>query len=341
MSVRSSRLDSIQALRGIAAVLVMLLHLSKLVIPGAFGVDIFFIISGFIMVYSTRTSEAGFAVKRAIRIIPLYFFATFVQLLLYWLVYLFNHSAYYKSLLSFQWLMQSLFFVRSVDPILQSGWTLNLEVAFYCVFGIAAFISQKHRAILCAVFLILFVDQALFLEFIMGMGAFYILKYLEEKVTITTLTKTLCTVFCLMLMLYFFYSSKNEAFNTSNLRAYKWGIPALLFVISFCIATQRLRLPRWLTYTGDISYSIYLWHIPIQFVVVILFDYCGLYDSSLIGSYQYSFPKSGVIYLMIAASGLTSAILTIALSRISYTYIELKLTAYLRKKFIPTKDTHE
>jgi exopolysaccharide production protein ExoZ len=84
---RSSHIEALDCLRGVSALLVMLYHYRELlndVIPhigntlfenGRIGVDIFFILSGFVM-YATTQGEKNqfvlpFLVKRAFRVIPL------------------------------------------------------------------------------------------------------------------------------------------------------------------------------------------------------------------------------------------------------------------------------
>ena len=70
-----NKLDQIQALRGIAAILVVLSHI-KFIGKGAFDVDIFFCISGFIMMHVTQSSTKDFIKKRLIRITPIYWSLT-------------------------------------------------------------------------------------------------------------------------------------------------------------------------------------------------------------------------------------------------------------------------
>ena len=70
-----NKIDSIQILRFLAAFSVMMVHL-PLFGFGAWGVDIFFVISGFIMMYVTESNERNFLVKRIIRIVPLYWMLT-------------------------------------------------------------------------------------------------------------------------------------------------------------------------------------------------------------------------------------------------------------------------
>ena len=69
------RLESVQALRGVAVLFVVLSHVGFINF-GAFGVDLFFCISGFIMMYITQKSTDNFFYKRVIRIIPLYWAMT-------------------------------------------------------------------------------------------------------------------------------------------------------------------------------------------------------------------------------------------------------------------------
>ena len=72
--------DSIQALRGLAALFVVFQHVRFLNF-GAFGVDIFFCISGFMIMFTTEKSTKYFLRKRLIRILPLYYLMTLVTYL--------------------------------------------------------------------------------------------------------------------------------------------------------------------------------------------------------------------------------------------------------------------
>lgn len=72
----ADKLDSIQLLRAIAATAVVVYHI-PLFREGAWGVDIFFVISGFIMALVTERSTRHFFAKRVIRVVPLYWLGTF------------------------------------------------------------------------------------------------------------------------------------------------------------------------------------------------------------------------------------------------------------------------
>ena len=68
----SIRFQNIQALRAVLAIFVVLEHV-RFAACGAFGVDGFFAISGFMILFSTANSTEHFFKKRLIRILPLYY----------------------------------------------------------------------------------------------------------------------------------------------------------------------------------------------------------------------------------------------------------------------------
>lgn len=139
-------IDGLQVLRGVAAMLVVLHH-ARLSVPGsdywpawgASGVDIFFVISGFVMALTTEQLPGGcvkerffearlFLRKRIARIVPLY-----------WLAILWTTRRDLPGLN----LVKDFLFIPHwngqisnwVAPIVQQGWTLNLEMFFYAVFA--------------------------------------------------------------------------------------------------------------------------------------------------------------------------------------------------------------
>lgn len=155
------KLNSVQYLRGIAALLVVLTHavVHPLAIstPWAFrvassGVTLFFVISGFIMVYVTGTGRfdpVDFFRRRIQRVVPLYWIATIAIAIL---------AAFAPSLLKatrFDWssLIQSLLFIPhyrangELVPMLKLGWTLNLEMFFYLVFALLAGLTARSRVV--------------------------------------------------------------------------------------------------------------------------------------------------------------------------------------------------
>jgi len=162
---RQDTIYSLQALRALAATMVVLFHayvhldvrniiagISALVDAGRAGVDIFFVISGFIMVYISRDSfgkpgaSRDFIIRRTIRVVPVYWFYTFlIATILYMLPQLFSEG---KSF-SLEHLVASLLFVPwqnsigDIKPVLNVGWTLNFEMYFYLLFALMLPLKQQ------------------------------------------------------------------------------------------------------------------------------------------------------------------------------------------------------
>jgi peptidoglycan/LPS O-acetylase OafA/YrhL len=146
----SSSVLSIQALRAIAALLVLWGHAINAVnlevtadfppLYGPFGVDLFFVISGFVMVYSSERlfgeprASIKFFARRLARVVPLYWAATAT---LVWFVVPYAST---KAVLG------SLFFaphIPSEAPLLFVGWTLIFEMFFYTIFAIALLAKRR------------------------------------------------------------------------------------------------------------------------------------------------------------------------------------------------------
>ncbi len=144
-----TRLTSIQALRGVAALAVVIHHValaagySPMFDIGAVGVDIFFVISGFIMVYTCRdqVGQPGFSyrflIRRLLRIVPLYWTLTTIMLAASFVMG--GRASTYPP---FVFLASYLFIAVPrpdgvIQPLVVVGWTLNLEVAFYALFALA------------------------------------------------------------------------------------------------------------------------------------------------------------------------------------------------------------
>ncbi len=157
-----SKLASLQILRGIAASLVvvdhsLLRHAEWTDYPevatlaaqysGTLGVAVFFVISGYIMIHTAggqfgkQGAATGFLRKRLIRIVPLYWLATFLEV---------AFRLRKGGAIDPQQLLASFFFIpQSVEPgnymrpLLGVGWTLNYEMFFYVVFAMALVFGKR------------------------------------------------------------------------------------------------------------------------------------------------------------------------------------------------------
>jgi peptidoglycan/LPS O-acetylase OafA/YrhL len=284
----SAPVNSIQILRAIAALGVVALHVghegatrlgARNPLPdfsaGAAGVDLFFVISGFIMVYASdalfaRAGAAGyFFTRRLARIVPLYWAATAAALVCFVVL------RYAGSLeqLSWQTLAASLLFVPwprpdgMMLPVHILGWTLNFEMLFYAVFAFALMLPRRSAVVaVTALFLGLvaigrafalpqpfaFWCDPVILEFCFGM--LIALAYREGF--------RLPHVAAAGLVIAGFIALALGMMITGWPRLLLWGAPAAAIVAGAVLTTPREpgAIARVFIFLGDASYSIYLVH---------------------------------------------------------------------------------
>jgi exopolysaccharide production protein ExoZ len=156
------RYQGIQALRFLAAMMVVLTHstlyVSERLDPefavwatGARGVDIFFVISGFVMVLAAQdrtgdwVSAGAFLVRRSTRILPLYWLATTVNLAVLLVVpSLVLHSSLDWGVVGRSYLLVPDYNDSGrIEPLLGVGWTLYFETFFYATFALALWLRSN------------------------------------------------------------------------------------------------------------------------------------------------------------------------------------------------------
>ena len=332
----NERFESVQSLRGIAALFVLMQHIC-FIERGSFGVDLFFLISGFMMVYSTEKSTEHFLKKRAIRIIPLYAFMTVVS----YAALLVMPGLFEQTTASPVYLIKSLLFIPFsmggvTQPLLRVGWTVNYEVLFYLLFYLSMKISVKHRALICSVLLGILVligiwvpagmeplnywTDSILLEFAAGMGLFYVLRFLYEKHEAgayagkkNLLQAGIMLLICALLFGYEWWSYESPVLGALP-QVVRWGIPSVCILLLTFTAGLRVHIPKALVLLGNMSYSVYLLH---------------YYPMRLLGKLLSgtTHPDSGQVLLTILA-----VVLTLGGSYICYLLVEKKLTTYLKKK---------
>ena len=256
-------LYSIQYLRALAACSVIFPHTSWTgQVGGQQGVDVFFVISGFIMMFvSTRESEPiEFIRSRAIRIIPLYWLATLATALI-------STPGWRHSLLS-------ALFVPHIDPnggmypVVLQGWTLVYEVFFYLIFAVCLCFSRRIQllaltgVLMILVLLGLIYDprspightylNGLLLEFVAGC---WLYKLYESRLVVWPAAIGISMVALGLLGFVVLPTDFPEVW-----RPVFWGIPALLIVTAMLSLEKRLPKSRLLLLAGNASYAIYLTH---------------------------------------------------------------------------------
>jgi peptidoglycan/LPS O-acetylase OafA/YrhL len=300
---------SIQALRGLAVMAVVVIHIqlyfsNKLRMPdflpqfniGAASVDVFFVISGFIMVYASERlfGQPGgmriYFLRRIARIVPMYWAATTI-LLVYVLVRYDNFGAVAGGAQADYVIASYLFYpyVRPDGwgaPLLGVGWTLNYEVFFYTLFGFLILLSRRTVvAIIAAIFCALIALRMavpgipnpfaywfnpLIIEFVFGMG---IAVAYREGIRLP-MWLVYALVAAGLAVLGWSWSQAHFFDPPSWLRVPVWGLPALAIVGGFALAERRVPhnlFWRVSGFLGDASYSIYLVHTLTLGVPVLLF----------------------------------------------------------------------
>jgi peptidoglycan/LPS O-acetylase OafA/YrhL len=170
------RLLFVDALRGIAALAVTLYHFTvhypaapaaphsastfrdifeAIALRGNGGVDIFFVISGFVIAYSLRNLKptgrnAGvFLLRRSIRLDPPYLVTLFSALGCAFLSHLFLHDSLAALPRSWSHVLINMVYLQElmqIPAIVAVGWTLCIEIQFYLVFVLIWWLSQSVRA---------------------------------------------------------------------------------------------------------------------------------------------------------------------------------------------------
>ena len=321
--------DSVQLMRGVAAISVVFQHIGMFG-AGAFGVDLFFCISGFIMMHVTEKSGKNFLIKRAVRIIPLYWLSVFATAAL-----LIIAPRVFKTLaFTPQSLVKTLLFIPTNTPthaLSAVGWTLVLEVFFYLVFFIATKISHKNRHLIATGILIGLVLLGLFwngagyflrfyggsimLEFPLGMFAYKFLTRASKTYDPPLRSLSFIYIGCAAAIWAALFIIARLPVLGSVDRLFIFGLPSLIVFILLFKAFRNMKVPRPLVVLGNISYSLYLTH---TFVID------GV--SRLIYNID-SFSPAGLAITVVAVLPLT-----IAVALVSWYLIENRFTNFLRKK---------
>jgi len=281
---KGGTIHGLQALRMIAATMVVLTHALNRA-ADAFpnggvgrqqflesGVDVFFVISGFIMVYIMKPDAKPFAfwLQRFTRIAPLYWAATAFAVFLGYVA-----PRYGYGTPAWDYTLKSVLFIPTgsdmwAHPVVQPGWTLVYEFLFYTILSVCLLLGRRpFFAATIVIALILtagavfaksvgvlgfYSDQAMMLEFLFGMAVAGLLK--DVKVNPWAGIGLALVGFVLMYVLW--YMDK-----LGYPRGLRVGMPAFLIVTGFLLSEPiwaRYGLLRRFSVLGDASYSIYIVH---------------------------------------------------------------------------------
>jgi len=290
-------IQSLQAIRGWAALLVVWYHCHGLLVKrstelgylesfwrmkdppiakiGAIGVDLFFVLSGFIIFYTTwhvRMTWRDFAIRRWIRIYPLWWVALAVTCC-FALIPGSTESFTWDELVYSTVLIPYFAASGELKPIVEVGWTLNYEILFYLVFSLFIAVTPMKRLLwVTAIFaMAIFIgrifefDSAFWLvatsprtlEFVSGGWLAYCFV---RKVQAPTWLFGLLALCLAVLVTGFLTSETWRSFSSGLFGLRYWMAVIVLFIALFYTPIARHQFSRISLLLGDASYSIYLFH---------------------------------------------------------------------------------
>lgn len=357
------KLPAIQMLRGCAALAIALVHLEPewrlrgsvpegwtRPLPFEAGVDVFFVISGFVMVYASaalfgREGAARlFLARRIARVVPLYWLTTaFVLAALAFAPELIRSAVATPGLV-----LASFLFIPwprpdgLVQPVYTLGWTLNYEMFFYVLFAAALGLGLARRAVVAALSAVLvglvalglavpslpqplgFWTSAMQVEFVLGM--------LLGTARLEGLTLPLPARLALLAAGagLFWLVGGDAVARTGQNTALLFALPAACLVAACGLSAGRRKESRQASLPfpapspwpvrlgeslGDASYAIYLLHPFAIRATLRLIDGFGL-------------------GLALGGVGITAAALavTVGLALFSYRFLEKPLIALVRRR---------
>jgi len=324
--MQSEKIESIQALRGVAALAVVALHATAierkysggdLLLPewfrfGESGVDLFFVISGFVMVTVTRgrfgrvNEVLRFLWGRATRIYPTYWFYFFLTLAVFlWQPSWVNTSLHHQANLWASFLLLP----ADTLPLVMVAWSLVNELWFYLVFTILLlFPEQALLPSLCVwaaaiLGINLFADKSSFTptallithpytcEFIIGsLVALFVRAEYARKLPAGLFWAILVVVAVGLIQAEAAGVLEGSRLKNALLLGGLYG--ALLAACVVLEARRSLRIPTFMRLGGDMSYTVYLSHLLVLSVIGKIWlafgPVSGLWDNAVACAFMFT-----------------------------------------------------
>lgn len=291
---------------------------------GARGVDIFFVISGFVIVIAAKgrdgswVSPGSFAARRIVRIGPMYWLATTISLaILLAMPSLVLHSSLDWGTIGRSYLLiPDLNDGGRIEPLLGVGWTLYFETFFYTIFALSLFL-RASPFIVVPVVLLAVSGASLFrtedwppvsvylnpivLEFLFGM-------LIAQWGRGARASKPVAMAFIVLGFASMFIARSHFDYLPSVLTR---GVPSGIIVLGFVLLDRHVNWDRFriFVFLGAASYVLYLFHPLISPAAPVVLGKLGLNNPWL--------------------SVLLSATIAVAFSAVLHRYIEGPVLAWM------------
>jgi peptidoglycan/LPS O-acetylase OafA/YrhL len=351
-----NRIASLDGLRGIAAVGVMLFHFNYFFLPQAaltrmlpftqpilghayLGVDLFLLMSGFVMahVYGQKLSSnwrahwRAFAIMRFARIYPLFFLTTLVMVVTHALAHIpLSWISFSNRSLALQPLLLQVWHGLSWN---YASWSISTEAAAYAffVFSARALITGKYprviAAICIAILAVLCFKNGGRLHVFTGIPALlrtfaeFSLGALLYRAHFTARTSSgiwpaLLAVVCVVLA-----ATTRWDIATVGVFAYLiyYGVNGTTLLARLLDSAPALAMGAW-------SYSIFLWHVPVHYAVMAMFS-------------AYGHPTETLDVATARLLILATSVAVVCLSALTFHYFEVPARRLIRRMLLPTAQT--
>lgn len=284
-----SKLSLVQVLRGLAALIVVLHHINSstqfylqsnwlngFFKVGWFGVDFFFVLSGFIMFYihhkdlENRTNVKLFFKKRFTRIFPIYWIIATI-----YLFFLISTGKLF-FITDFSFIIKSYLLIPQLKmPFLFVAWSLVYECFFYLIFGLGLFFGLKIMKLILFFWITLiflfsffisdFKDLFLFNNFILEFlfGCIFGYKFVYGKSKFSINAKLIFFIGLIILIGISIITYYTDFFLKSSISSrLGYGIASSLLIYGAAIFNRlnNIKINKFYLLLGDASYTLYLIH---------------------------------------------------------------------------------
>ena len=295
--------NEIDGLRSLSVIFVILYHLYPDIFNGGFlGVDIFFVISGYVITQSLYNSNSqnffefikNFYTRRILRIYPLLIIVSLSTLLI--TLIFFSYSDFNFLFYSFVTSIIGLsnlyyiktgkdYFLDEIDNPFLHTWSLGVEEQFYLIYPILLFIllknfSSSNIKLFITFILLIFLSKSLsiiigenqilafyfpfarFWELLIGCLLFFIFKDYKLKLLSFQYQNFLILISLFIVFILLFFAKELNLVLVMILAIFSSSILILLSSTSFI---NKILNNYYLVYVGKISFGLYLWHYPILY----------------------------------------------------------------------------